>query len=107
MRRIHAILAFRLDRQQGENAMRKLALGLALVTAAAFAPRPAAAAYDLPWCAQYTYSNILSCAFTSHQQCMATVSGVGGFCRPNFRYPPQPPYAELRRAKPHRDSGYH
>jgi len=87
--------------------MRILALALVLATAAAFAPRSATAAYNLPWCAQYVNSTILSCAFTSQQQCLATIDGVGGFCRPNFRYPPLPPHAQLRRAKPHRDSGYH
>ena len=78
-----------------------------LTTAVAFAPRPATAAYNLPWCAQFYDSNILSCAFTSQQQCMATVSGVGGLCRLNFRYPPLPPYAEPRRVKPRRYSDYH
>jgi len=82
-------------------------VALTLTAVAAFAPRPATAAYDLPWCAQYYYSNIYSCAFTSFQQCMATVSGVGGLCMQNYRYPPQPPYGEPRRAKPHRASGYH
>jgi hypothetical protein len=91
--------------QQEEQSMRISAfVALVLTAAAAFAPRPAAAAYDLPWCAQYYDSNITSCAFTSYQQCMATISGIGGLCIQNFRYPP---YADLRRAKPRRDSGYH
>jgi Protein of unknown function (DUF3551) len=81
-------------------------VALTLVTMAAFAPRPAAAAYNLPWCAQYYESNILSCAFTSYMQCMATVSGVGGLCIQNFRYPPPPPYVEPQRAKARHDSGY-
>jgi hypothetical protein len=75
---------------------------LALVTATAFAPRPAAAAYYLPWCAQYfDRSAARSCGFYTYEQCRETVSGVGGWC---FRNPFGPPpsygaYAEPRRAK--------
>ena len=82
-------------------------VALMLTTAVAFAPRPATAAYNLPWCAQYYDSNITSCAFTSYQQCMATISGIGGLCIQNFRYAFHPPYADPRRAKPRRDSSYH
>lgn len=82
-------------------------VALMLVTLAASAPRPATAAYDLPWCAQYADSgNILSCAFTSFQQCMATVRGIGGYCRPNYRYGFYQSDAEPRRTR-RRDSGYH
>jgi hypothetical protein len=72
-----------------------------LLSAAALAPRPAAAAFNYPWCATY-YDNsrgIRSCAFTSFEQCMATVSGVGGICAQNPFYPPPPPYAERHRVK--------
>jgi hypothetical protein len=84
--------------------MRKSAfVALMLVTVAAFAPRPAAAAYDLPWCAFLTDSATYSCAFTSLQDCWATVLGIGGYCRPNYRYaqPPPAPVAEPRRTKRH------
>ena len=55
---------------------------LGLMTAAL--PRPAAAAYNLPWCAQYfDRSAIRSCAFATHEQCMATISGIGGYCIQN------------------------
>lgn len=79
-------------------------VALTLVTVAAFAPRPAAAAYNLPWCAFLSDSQTYSCAFTSLQECWATVLGIGGFCRPNYRsgvYPPYPPAAEPRRTKRH------
>ena len=82
--------------------MRISAFALALATVAAFAPRPAAAAYNLPWCAQYyDRSAVRSCAFYTHEQCLTTVSGIGGFC---FRNPFGPPQAyggsyEPRRAK--------
>jgi len=76
-------------------------VALALATAAALAPRPAAAAYNLPWCAQlYDMSNVLSCAFYTREQCMATVSGIGGFCMENPRLPRSPAaYYEPQRTK--------
>jgi len=76
---------------------------LMLGTVAAFAPRPAAAAYNLPWCATYYESSITSCAFTSFEQCMATVrGGVGGHCTQNILYPPRAPEAEPYRTKSRR-----
>jgi hypothetical protein len=75
-------------------------VALMLMTAAALAPRPAAA-FNYPWCATYydVSLGMKSCAFTSYEQCMATVSGVGGICAQNPFYPPQPPYAGRLRAK--------
>jgi len=68
------------------------------ITAAALAPRPAVAGYNLPWCATYYDSNVVACSFTSFEQCMASVSGVGGLCTQNILYPPRPPYVD----QPHR-----
>jgi hypothetical protein len=79
---------------------------LTLVTMSALASPPAAAAYNLPWCATYYDSNVVSCAFTSFEQCMASVSGVGGLCTQNILYPPRPPYAEPHRVKSRPVSGY-
>jgi len=77
-------------------------VALMLGTMAAFAPRPAAAAYNLPWCATFYESNVVSCAFTSFEQCMATVSGVGGLCTQNILYPARTPYAQPHRSKSRR-----
>lgn len=40
------------------------------------------------WCAQYGASGNggRNCGFTTYRQCMATVSGIGGFCEPNQFY---------------------
>jgi Protein of unknown function (DUF3551) len=73
-----------------------------LATVAAFTPRPAAAVYNLPWCATYYNSNVVACAFTSFQQCMATISGVGGLCTQNILYPARPSDAEPHRVKSQR-----
>ncbi len=91
------------------SALGALALAtMALAIMAAMMPRPAAAAYNLPWCAYYYDSDARSCAFTSYAQCMATISGVGGHCTQNLLYPPPPPppHAERHRVK-HRVSGDH
>jgi len=68
---------------------------LAVVIAAAFAPRGAHAETYYPWCAWYdewTYE----CGFTTRQQCLATISGVGGLCKPN---PYPAPFGENRRQR--------
>lgn len=37
-----------------------------------------------PWCAEYDMEGaVVNCGFASREQCMATISGVGGGCRPN------------------------
>jgi hypothetical protein len=46
--------------------------------------------YDYPWCAYYSRtSGATSCYFRSYQQCMTTLSGIGGFCMrsPYYRGP--------------------
>jgi hypothetical protein len=80
---------------------------MTLAASAAMAPRPAAAAYNLPWCANYYENNVTSCAFTSYAQCFATVAGpVGGHCTLNPAYPVHPPYVERhRKSRPDRYSG--
>ncbi|MFY9819428.1 MAG: DUF3551 domain-containing protein [Pseudolabrys sp.] len=47
--------------------------------------------YDpYPWCAVYggRMSGSSSCGFSIWNQCMATVSGIGGFCQRNSFYNP-------------------
>jgi len=44
-----------------------------------------------PWCAQYSGGGMgggRNCGFTTLQQCMATVSGIGGYCEANSMYRP-------------------
>jgi hypothetical protein len=49
-----------------------------------------ASAQNYPWCAQYGWhgGGGRNCGFSTWQQCMATVSGVGGYCEPNAMYQP-------------------
>jgi hypothetical protein len=62
----------------------KFALSLlgALVVAAAIGT-PAHA--DGPWCAFYDgrFGGASNCGFHTYEQCLATISGVGGWCQPN------------------------
>lgn len=53
----------------------------------------AQSAYDYPWCAlRATRSGGQSCYFTSYQQCMETLSGIGGICirSPYYHEGPRP-----------------
>ncbi len=49
-----------------------------------------AQAQNYPWCATYSggMGGGQTCGFTSFEQCMATVRGIGGFCNPNTQYVP-------------------
>jgi hypothetical protein len=78
-------------------------LAVAALTAAS--PRKADAQYAYPWCAQFTDgSGVFSCAFVTFGQCLATVSGIGGFCVRNPVYTFVLPTNELRRVPTHRRS---
>jgi hypothetical protein len=71
-----------------------------LATVMLIQPRPGEATY-WPWCSQYGRpSSAHACAFSSWEQCMETVRGIGGYCYTNPYPPPPAPYA--RSAKPHR-----
>lgn len=45
-------------------------------------------AVEYPWCAQYGPGGDgpRNCGFSTFQQCLATVSGIGGFCERNSFY---------------------
>jgi hypothetical protein len=64
------------------------ALTVLFVAAAVFGESPAAAeqsAYTSPWCAIYAInSGTPQCAFVSREQCLLTISGVGGSCVENL-----------------------
>jgi len=48
-----------------------------------------AQAQNYPWCAYYGDGNeAINCGFTTYEQCMADVSGIGGFCQQNNTYVP-------------------
>jgi hypothetical protein len=49
-----------------------------------------AEAREYPWCARYDWTT-RNCGFVSFQQCLATISGIGGRCEPNPFYKAPPP----------------
>jgi tetratricopeptide (TPR) repeat protein len=53
-----------------------------LIIAATFALATPAAAKEPGWCAEYRNGGN-NCGFYTHEQCMASVSGIGGFCNRN------------------------
>jgi len=72
---------------------------LALAAAAGFAATTPSYAIEYPWCAQYGRfgGGGRNCGFVSYGQCLATVSGIGGFCERNSFYKGPPPAAKRRR----------
>jgi len=76
-------------------------LGLSIAISAISAP---AHAQNYPWCAFYSgrgFGGATNCGFTSFQQCMATVSGIGGSCQVNTMYVPPPGPHRRSRAQPY------
>jgi hypothetical protein len=42
-----------------------------------------------PWCSQRTdESRAQNCGFYTREQCVATMSGIGGYCYENYALPP-------------------
>ncbi len=78
---------------------------LAVAVAAAAAATRAPAQTNYPWCAYYSGrgGGGTNCGFVSFEQCMATVSGIGGFCNINTQYVPPPgPHPTPSAGKRHR-----
>jgi hypothetical protein len=82
------------DRSSRETPKRYAVVIAFTVAASSVAPRSASAKF-YPWCAYYD-AWAYSCGFTTLQQCLATISGAGGACRPN---PYPAPDAQRRRPK--------
>jgi Protein of unknown function (DUF3551) len=61
-----------------------------------------AEAQNYPWCAYYSDGGDgggTNCGFTTFQQCLDTVSGIGGFCDRNTQYQPPPGPHPLNRVQ--------
>lgn len=73
--------------------MRFLVLAVVFV-AGVVAIGSGARAQNYPWCAYYgnDFGGSSNCGFTTFEQCMATLGGMGGFCNRNTQYvsPPGP-----------------
>jgi tetratricopeptide (TPR) repeat protein len=76
--------------------MRIVALSGLVIAAMLGLATPAAAAGPA-WCAAYRNGST-NCGFNTHEQCMAAVSGIGGFCNRNYiDGPPDKPAARKER----------
>lgn len=63
-----------------------LALGISVATVST---GTVALAQNYPWCAYYDNGQAgENCGFVSFPQCMATLSGMGGYCGQNTQYVP-------------------
>jgi hypothetical protein len=72
--------------------MRLLLFILGISVCVASTEKPAEA-QNYPWCAYYSDGGDgggTNCGFTTFQQCLDTVSGIGGFCQRNNLYQPPP-----------------
>ncbi len=73
-----------------------------LIAAAGIGTR--AEAQNYPWCAHYSGGSMggaMNCGFTTFQQCLDTVSGIGGFCEKNDWYKPTVPAPVRHRPQRH------
>jgi hypothetical protein len=69
--------------------MRMILVPVAAMLVAGVLGGGSAQAQEYPWCARYDWTT-RNCGFVSFQQCLATISGIGGRCEENPRYvPPQ------------------
>jgi hypothetical protein len=85
-----------------EDAM-QIRWGLFAVPLLILATAGDASAQNYPWCAQYSVrGGARNCGFSTYAQCMATVSGVGGYCEQNAMYRPEYSGQPRRKARRHR-----
>jgi hypothetical protein len=83
---VGAALVSKAHRNTGRSVMRIQVFALAMFAATAGIGTPAQA-QNYPWCATYNVGDAAyNCGFVSREQCMASVSGIGGFCSANTQY---------------------
>jgi len=71
-----------------EATMKFLPFVLSVISTTTVLNTTPAKAQNYPWCAQYSDGSggAMNCGFATFQQCLADVSGVGGFCTQNSTY---------------------
>jgi hypothetical protein len=85
-------LAFYEKSRRGEEVIMRLSLLTLGVFAAIVCFEKPAEAQDGRWCAYYNFHHggATNCGFATFQQCLATVTGIGGDCGPNPMYQSAP-----------------
>ena len=92
-----AVLMLGIQRNTRRSAMRILPFMLAIFVVTAGVGTPAQA-QNYPWCADYAGFGSQNCGFTTFQQCLAALSGNGGFCNANTQYvPPAEPVTRIHK----------
>ncbi|MFZ2068331.1 MAG: DUF3551 domain-containing protein [Xanthobacteraceae bacterium] len=68
--------------------MKRSLITLGILLGVAALTGGSANAQNYPWCAQYggRMGGGENCGFSTYQQCMAALSGNGGFCNRNTQY---------------------
>jgi hypothetical protein len=91
--------------------MRSQIFSVTLAAAALIGTAPSVSAqspYSYPWCSNQSTGrsgSARSCYFTSYQQCMTTISGIGGYCYQNPGYRGSTSaYGQMSTARRHRRS---
>jgi hypothetical protein len=84
----------------------KLSLFILGVFVAVICAKRPVEAQEYPWCAYYNVwqGGATNCGFSTYQQCMASVTGVGGSCGANPQYQPsRGPYPLTKLPRRYRD----
>jgi hypothetical protein len=108
----NSIVNLNLNSQHGRCvAGRRLAAWMAIVIGALVCATTAYAGFFRPatgrFCARET-TGLNDCSYDTYEQCMATLSGIGGVCSENLQAPPPylaaPPRPHKRHSKHHRST---
>lgn len=72
--------------------MRAILIAAAVAGAASLLPATDAKAQYAAFCAEYSRGGGTNCGFYTYAQCLATISGIGGWCYANPFVAPGPVY---------------
>jgi hypothetical protein len=79
--------------------MRLILLFVGALLCSSFANPSKSVAASYPWCAYYGMDfGGVNCGFSTYEQCMAALSGNGGYCGTNTQYQPSAGAYSPRRA---------
>jgi hypothetical protein len=91
MNRRGPVFMIMMEEQPRRSAMRTILGGLGIMVAVAGWAARAEAAPIYRWCANYDGRDIVTCAYDTFQQCLASAGGgAGGYCSENPAWHPAP-----------------
>jgi Protein of unknown function (DUF3551) len=88
-------------KSDAQNSPRRIGLALGAMVAVAMLMASCSTAYDDPqaWCSVSSLTGSTQCFYRTKEQCMATISGLGGLCQPNMEYTGQTPKSPRSRLR--------